>query len=62
MTLIELEPLQVKIRDAARLLGFDERTIRRLIERKELDATGHGQNRRVIMASLRAYIERNRVE
>ena len=62
MTIIELEPLQVKIKDAARLLGFDQRTIRRLIERRELEATGHGQNRRVIMASLRAYVERNRVE
>jgi len=32
----QLEPLQVHIREAARLLGYDERTIRRLVDRGEL--------------------------
>jgi excisionase family DNA binding protein len=54
------EPLQVTIKEAARLLAFDTATIRRKIKRGELDATGHGQSRRVTMASLRAYVERNR--
>lgn len=52
--------LQVTIKEAARLLAFDSATIRRKIARGELDATGHGQSTRVTMASLRAYVERNK--
>jgi excisionase family DNA binding protein len=55
-----MEPLQVSIREAARLLAYDERTIRRLIARGELIAAGNGRLRRVPMASLRAYQERTR--
>lgn len=56
---VPAEPFQVTIKEAGRLLSFDGRTIRRLIERGELIATGHGQSRRVTMASLKAYVERN---
>lgn len=54
------EPLQVSIRDAARLLAFSERTIRELIYRGELVGIGRGKLRRIEMASIRAYLERNR--
>ncbi len=54
------EPLQVSIDEAARLLAYNARTIRRLIDRGELSAVGVGRLRRVPMQSLHAYQERNR--
>jgi excisionase family DNA binding protein len=54
------EPLQVSIREAARLMAYDERTIRRLIDRGEIISAGQGRLRRVLMASLRAYQDRTR--
>jgi excisionase family DNA binding protein len=54
------EPLQVTLREAAELLRYDERTIRRLIARGELAAIGRGKLRRIAMADLRAYQMRNR--
>ena len=56
----QLEPLQVHIREAARLLGYDERTIRRLVDRGELRAVGRGKLRRIALADLRDWQERNR--
>lgn len=54
------ERLQVTIRDAAALLSYDERTIRRLIARGELIAIGRGRLRRVALADLRDWQSRNR--
>jgi len=54
------EPLQVTIREAADLLRFDERTVRRLITRGEIAAIGRGKLRRIAMDDLRAYQARNR--
>jgi excisionase family DNA binding protein len=54
-----LEPLQVTINEAARLLAYDTRTIRRLILRGELVAVGEGRMRRVPVQSLRDYQQRN---
>ena len=56
----QLEPLQVRIHEAARLLGYDERTIRRLVERGELRAIGRGRLRRIALADLRDWQARNR--
>lgn len=53
------EPLQVTITVAAELLSYDQRTIRRLIERRELKAVGHGKLRRVLMSSIRDYQSRH---
>ncbi|MEI7644818.1 MAG: helix-turn-helix domain-containing protein [Chloroflexales bacterium] len=53
-------PLQVTINEAARLLAYDARTIRRLIARGELPVVGEGRLRRVPMQSLHEYQERNR--
>lgn len=55
-----LEPLQIRIQEAARLLGYDERTIRRLIARGELRAIGRGRLRRIALADLRDWQDRNR--
>ncbi|NJM05580.1 helix-turn-helix domain-containing protein [Candidatus Gracilibacteria bacterium] len=54
------EPLQVTIREAASLLSYDERTIRRLVERGELHAIGRGRLRRIALADLREWQARNR--
>ena len=56
------EPLQVTIRKAAQLLSYDERTIRRLIIRGELQAIGRGRMRRIALADLRDWQQRNRTE
>lgn len=57
---LPLEPLQVSIREAARLLHYDERTIRRLTERGELHAIGRGRLRRIALADLKAWQANNR--
>lgn len=54
------EPLQVTIREAAALLSYDERTVRRLVERGELRAVGRGRLRRIALADIRDWQERNR--
>jgi excisionase family DNA binding protein len=54
-----LEPLQVTIAEAARLLAYDSRTIRRLIVRGELVAVGEGRMRRIPVQALRDYQQRN---
>ena len=53
------EPLQVTISEAARLLAYDARTIRRLIARGEIAAVGAGRMRRVPMRSLHDYQQRH---
>jgi excisionase family DNA binding protein len=50
----------VTIREAAALLSYDERTVRRLVERGELRAVGRGRLRRIALADLRDWQERNR--
>lgn len=55
-----LEPLQVTIREAAALLRYDERTVRRLIARGELHAVGRGRLRRIAMTDIREWQTRNR--
>lgn len=51
--------LQVTIREAARLLSYDPRTIRRMIERGELPSVGHGPSKRIPTVALREWVERN---
>ncbi len=53
------EPLQVTISEAARLLAYDGRTIRRLIARGEIAAVGTGRMRRIPMRSLHEYQQRH---
>jgi excisionase family DNA binding protein len=59
---LRLEPFQVTISEAARLLAYDARTIRRLIDRGELTAIGQGRMRRVPVQSLRDYQQRHLVK
>jgi excisionase family DNA binding protein len=58
----QVAPLQYKLRDAARLLSVSVRTVERLIQRGELETVGLGKLRRVTLASILAYQERNRNE
>jgi excisionase family DNA binding protein len=53
------DPLQVTIREAGRLLSYNDRTIRRLILMGELSALGQGSLRRVTMQSIRDYQQRH---
>ena len=53
-------PLQVTIHEAARLLAYNTRTIKQLIDRGELPTVGEGRLRRVPMQSLLEYQQRNR--
>lgn len=55
-----LEPLQVKIATAAKLLDYHVRTVYRLIDRGELETVGTGRLRRITVASLRAFQQRNK--
>lgn len=57
-----LEPLQVSINEAARLLAYDSRTIRRLITRGEIKAVGEGRMRRIPLQALRDYQQRHIIE
>jgi len=54
-----LGPLQVTIAEAARLLAYDSRTIRRLIARHEIAAVGEGRMRRIPVQALRDYQQRH---
>jgi len=55
----QLEPFQVTITEAARLLAYDASTIRRLIARGELPAVGEGRLRRIPVQGLRDYQQRH---
>jgi excisionase family DNA binding protein len=57
----EAAPLQITIKEAARLLSYNPRTIRRLIERGELQAIGAGKLRRILSESVVGYQQRNLV-
>lgn len=57
-TTTEAPPLQVTIKEAARLLSMSERTIYRLLDARELVGVGSGRRRRVMYASLLDYQQR----
>jgi excisionase family DNA binding protein len=53
----QLEPLQVEVTEAARLLGYSRSTIYQMLNSRELPSTRHGTSRRIPVAALRAWIE-----
>jgi excisionase family DNA binding protein len=53
-------PFAVKLQEAADSLGYCKRTIERLVRRGKLETIGSGKMRRVLYASILAYIERER--
>jgi len=52
----QLEPLQVEVTEAARLLGYSRSTIYEMLNSGELPSTLHGSSRRIPVAALRAWI------
>lgn len=54
-----LEPFQVTLKEAARLLAYDIRTIQRLLSRGELPSVGEGRLRRIPVQGLRDYQQRH---
>lgn len=56
---VRLEPFQVTLKEAARLLAYDLRTIHRLIRRGELPSVGEGRLRRIPVQALRDYQQRH---
>jgi excisionase family DNA binding protein len=57
-----LDRLTVRIDDAAHLLSVSRAAVYRLLGSGEIEASKSGQKTMVIVASLKAFIERNRVE
>lgn len=51
----ELEPFQVTIREAAKLLSISYRQMLRMLERGDIPSIGKGRLRRVAIADLRAW-------
>jgi len=56
---VRFEPLQVTLKEAARLLAYDLRTIQRLISRSERPSVGAGRLRRIPVQALRDYQQRH---
>ena len=52
-----LEPLQVDVVEAARLLGYSRATIYEMLSSGELPSTRHGASRRIPVVALRAWVE-----
>ena len=56
-TTAQLEPLQVEVIEAARLLGYSRATIYAMLQSGELPSTRYGTARRIPLAALRAWVE-----
>lgn len=46
------EPLQVSLKDAAKMLDYSERTVQRMVDHGEIIATGSGRLRRYDVQSI----------
>jgi len=52
-----LEPLQVDVIEAARLLRYSRAKIYEMLSRGELPSTRHGASRRIPVMALRAWVD-----
>ena len=57
-TTIQTEPLLVRVEEAARLLSLSRSTIYEMIDRGELPSIRCGTARRIPLAALHAWVER----
>jgi excisionase family DNA binding protein len=55
---VALEPLLVRVEEAARLLSLSRSTIYEMLDRGELPSVRCGAARRIPLAALRAWVER----
>jgi len=58
-TPLSVEPLQVSITKAGRLLDYSTRHIRRLLISGELESVSRGRGLRITVASIRAFQQRH---
>lgn len=54
---LQLEPLQVDVVEAARLLRYSRATIYEMLNSGELPSTRRGASRRIPVSALRAWID-----
>jgi excisionase family DNA binding protein len=52
------EPLLVRVEEAARILSLSRSTIYQMLDRGELPSVRRGTARRIPLAALRAWVER----
>lgn len=62
MSVRQLQVLQITITEAADLLRYDPRHIRRLVQRGELVAVGKGRGRRILYQSILDFQRRHSTE
>ena len=55
---LSMEPLLVRVEEAARLLSLSRSTIYEMLDRGELPSVRCGAARRIPLAALRAWVER----
>jgi excisionase family DNA binding protein len=55
----KMEPLLVRVEEAARILGLGRSTVYELMDRGELRFVKYGAARRVPLAALRAWVEQH---
>ena len=55
---VAIEPLLVRVEEAARLLSLSRSTIYEMLDRGELPSVRRGTARRIPLAALRAWVER----
>jgi excisionase family DNA binding protein len=55
---VAIEPLLVRVHEAARLLSLSRSTIYEMLDRGELPSVRCGAARRIPLAALRAWVER----
>ena len=54
---LQIEPLQVDVIEAARLLRYSRAKIYEMLSSGELPSTRHGASRRIPVMALRAWVE-----
>lgn len=58
LLLVRIEPLLVRVEEAARILCLSRSTIYEMLDRGELPSVRRGAARRIPIAALRAWVER----
>lgn len=57
-----VEPLMMRVKDAAEVVGMSERKFRDVLAEGHIESVRHGHSRLVIADSLRAWVDRLRAD